>query len=280
MWTNYHSHSSFSDGSNEPEAYVLKALEKGMRAYGFSCHAPIPFEQNWCLRPEKLIPYLHTIRDLKEKYKSQIEIYAGLEIDYIPGKLSVHNFSGLDDMLDYTICSVHYLDYFPDGTACNIDGRPEEFRKGLQSIWNSQAQTAVKRYFSLVQEMLANAAPTIVGHIDKIRMHNKTNPLFDESEDWYLEEAMKTLMVLKKSGSILEINSRGIYKGGFIDPYPSRWWIVEAAKLNIPVTISSDAHRPEEITNKFEEVANLLIHCGYKEQTVMLQGKWQPIPLP
>src|SRR5512133_1678475 len=228
MLTNFHRPTRFSDGSADPVAYVKTAIEEGLTAYGFSCHAPIPFEQKWCLREEDLPVYLETIAALKEEYRNQIELYCGLEIDYIPEKTSVSNFRYLNHQLDYTIGSVHYMDYLEDGTPCNTDGRPEEFKKGLEQIWGNDIRVAVKRYFHLVREMLAYAAPDIVAHIDKIRLHNRDNSLFNPEDTWYRNEISETIERLKKSGSRMETNTRGIYKGGFKEPYPSALFIKAA----------------------------------------------------
>ena len=43
MYTNYHGHCHYCDGQEPPEAYVRAALEQGMRSYGFSSHAPLPY---------------------------------------------------------------------------------------------------------------------------------------------------------------------------------------------------------------------------------------------
>jgi histidinol-phosphatase (PHP family) len=279
MLTNFHSHTRFSDGSAEPAEYAEIAVKRGLAAYGYSCHAPIPFAQNWCMRKENLQNYFANIADLKEAYKNRIELYAGLEIDYIPGHSSVSKFGYLKGTLDYTIGSVHFVDFFPDGTPCNIDGRPDEFKRGLELIWQQDVRMAVKRYFKLVREMLESSPPDIVGHVDKIRMHNRDACLFDPRESWYRNEIMQTIEALKLSGSLLEINTRGIYKGGFDEPYPSSFFIAEAARLGIPVIMNSDAHKPEEITSGFDASRELLIRCGYREQMVLLQNRWQLIPL-
>ena len=39
---NHHAHSHFSDGIKGPEVYLKRAIEEGLKVYGFSDHAPIP----------------------------------------------------------------------------------------------------------------------------------------------------------------------------------------------------------------------------------------------
>jgi len=71
---------------------------------GFSSHAPIPFDCAWTMKKQALEPYIFEINELK-KSNPQIEIYAGLEVDYIPGVTSPGHFQG---QLDYTILQTFY----------------------------------------------------------------------------------------------------------------------------------------------------------------------------
>lgn len=81
--SNYHSHCTFCDGRSHPEDFVRFALSHGFRAYGFSSHSPLPFETNWNMSKDEMPAYLAEIQRLKEKYDGRIELYAGLEIDYL-----------------------------------------------------------------------------------------------------------------------------------------------------------------------------------------------------
>ena len=82
FWTNYHSHSHYCDGVGTLEEQVLGAIEQGVRAFGFSGHSPVFFENEWSMQADKLDEYLTETRLLKEKYAGQIELYTGLEVDY------------------------------------------------------------------------------------------------------------------------------------------------------------------------------------------------------
>ena len=73
---NLHTHSYFCDGKEEPEEYVKQAIELGYHTLGFSSHAPVPFENNFSLKEDKMEEYFSTIRALGEKYKDKINILA------------------------------------------------------------------------------------------------------------------------------------------------------------------------------------------------------------
>ena len=125
--SNYHSHCVFCDGRSPMEEFVHFAIAKGLKRYGFSSHSPLPFDTFWKMRADDLPEYKAEFRRLKEKYAGQIELFLGLEMDYIQDVFSFQDtFYPIDD-LDYLIGSVHYLDRLPDGSFMSIDGSFEKF---------------------------------------------------------------------------------------------------------------------------------------------------------
>src|SRR5690242_19579347 len=97
MWSNYHSHNLYCDGKSTLAEYLDEARATGVARLGFSSHAPLPFPCKWCMREDKLRSYIREIDKLKTAANG-IEIYKGLEIDYVPGVVSARNFVA---MLDY-----------------------------------------------------------------------------------------------------------------------------------------------------------------------------------
>jgi histidinol-phosphatase (PHP family) len=273
MWSNFHTHSKYCDGKGELRDIVAQ-VSKDVVSLGFSSHAPVPFDCAWCMKKEKLEAYLLDITALK-KIRSGPEIYGSLEVDFIPGVISPSDF---EDRLDYTIGSIHFIDQFPDGRQWEIDGLHAKFLEGLEKIFRNNAREAFIRYFELTREMIITSTPTIAGHIDKMKIQNPGNKFFEESESWYRDEVIKTLDVIADAGTILEVNTRGLYQKKSATPYPSPWILELALQKNIPVTLSSDAHHPDDIVNQFEACSMLLLSLGFKELTVLIDGAWQPLP--
>lgn len=277
-WSNFHSHTNFSDGSDVPEAYAREAAAQGLEAYGFSCHAPVPWDLPWCLKMDRLDAYTGEITRLKQLYYNKLTILCALEVDYIPGIISPADRQFTGGPFDYTIGSVHFVDFFSNGLPWDIDGKPEMFEKGLAEIWHNDVKSFVQRYFQLLREMLTQARPRIIGHMDKVRMHNARNHYFSEDEPWYRKEVNHTLEAARASGSIVEINTRGMYRSGFAEPYPSFWILKQMLDMQVPVTLNSDAHKPHEITGKFSEMAGILVSLGYKNMHTLRNGEWQSVP--
>ena len=73
------------------EDYVKTAIEEGFDILGFADHTPQFFPgdyySNFRMRPELLRGYCNTVRELAKKYRDQIQIPLGLEVEYYPSLL-------------------------------------------------------------------------------------------------------------------------------------------------------------------------------------------------
>ncbi|MBN3036249.1 MAG: histidinol-phosphatase [Bacteroidales bacterium] len=262
---NLHTHSHFCDGKEAPEAYVRKAIDLGFHTIGFSSHAPVPFENSFSLPEERVGEYASEIRRLQTEYSDKISVCLGLELDFIPG--ITRNFVYYRHMagLDYAIGGVHLV----KGTAGEglwfIDGAwAEIYDSGLSEVFNGDIRRGVEAYYQQIMEMVSTQRPDIVAHLDKIKMHNRGR-YFSEDEPWYRELVWKTLRCIAGSGCIIEVNTRGIYKKRSPAFYPSPAILEQAYHLGIPVTVSSDAHRPEELDGYLIEAIQVLRDIGFRE---------------
>ena len=273
-WVNYHSHCYYCDGQTAPEAYAQSCKHKGLIAYGFSSHAPLPFPNSWAMDPGRMEDYLQEIGNLKKRFKEDIQIYTGLETDYIPRRVNPQQWKEKYPQIDYVIGSIHFVDEYKDGKPWEIDGAHDVFLKGLEKIFKGDIKAAISRYFELTREMVSNHCPDVVGHLDKIKIQNPGNKFFEEYSPWYQKEVIKTLQCIKKAGTIVEINTRGIYTHKTHNPYPSRWVIEKMLEMNIPLTLSSDAHHPEEVTSHFDRIAYLLLDIGVEKLRIFYNHEW------
>lgn len=272
---NLHTHSNFCDGAGNPVDYVVTAIEKGFQTLGFSSHAPVPFTNNFAIKSEdKLREYCETIRDLQEEYEGRISIYLGLELDYIDG--ITDDFKEIKERcgLDYTIGSVHLVRNGNDDSLWFIDGpKIESYDEGLNKVFSGDVKCAVSAYYDQVNRMLLTQKPDILGHFDKIKMHNNDR-YFREDESWYRELVMDLLDTIVKTGVIPEVNTRGIYKKRCNDLYPGNWILKEMKKKNIPVILSTDAHHPSEIDGYYDEAVKILTDIRFRNLVRFENGSW------
>lgn len=278
--TNYHTHTLFCDGKDSAENFVKAAIEKGFKGIGFSSHAPLEFAADWTMAQKNLDEYVSHISDLKEKYSDKIEILTGLEYDYIDSSVLENHVHAFDSRLDYFILSVHFLGKYDDGTPWSVDGTEDEIKKGIAQTFAGDAKLAATKYFEFLGDGVLKYKPTIVGHADLIKLHNKNNIFFDENESWYQDAAFLLLDKIKEAGSILEINTGGILRNLVDDFYPSAFLIEEAIKKDIPIMVNSDAHSPKDIDGCYEQAFSLLKKLGLKQYHILSKdGKSKILPL-
>jgi histidinol-phosphatase (PHP family) len=272
--TNYHTHTRFCDGNSAPEAYVTEAIKKNFKCLGFSAHAPLPFENAWSLADGDMYAYCRSIQDLKETYRDQLEIYLSLEIDYIPGVSPAFDDLKRRHHLDYVLGAVHLVKNPQGSELWFIDGPPANYDKGLNNIFHGDIHLAVGTYYAQLQEMLQTQKPDMVAHFDKVKMNNRQR-YFQESETWYRDHITKTLEVIAQSKTIVEVNTRGIYTGKCESLYPGTSVLKQCFELNIPVTVSADAHKPSDINSFFAETEKKLKDIGYKSIKIFIGGAWE-----
>lgn len=274
-WPNYHLHTTYCDGKSTIAESVNEISKRRLRSGGISSHAPLPtpIARPWAMPCGELESYVAEIRTQQSQFP-EIELYIGLEVDFVEdliGPKDVHA------QVDYTIGSIHIAGQLDD-TPWEVDMSTALFTRGVVELFSGNYPAAVAHYYRQMQKMLQTSPPSIVGHLDKIKIHNREKMLFDETSKWYREQVMETLKLIAATGVILEINTRGIYQKKTSEPYPSAWIIREAHALKIPVVMSSDAHHTSELHHNFAETARLLQQIGYRELMALKNGVWQPVP--
>jgi histidinol-phosphatase (PHP family) len=246
--TDYHVHSSFSDGRAAPEDYIEPAVAAGLKEIGFSEHLTLFRESlDWSMNASAIEPYLKHINNLSRNVKS-IKVRKGLEVDFFPGKEKEIWSLLKKTKLDYATGSVHYL-----GDSA-VDMGPEFYDgKNIDNLFEI--------YFDLVSAAAASGLFDIIAHCDLIRIYG-FKPSFD------LENLYRNLArSFKVHDVVFEINTNGRNRpvGDF---YPDRKYLRIFREENVPVCVNSDAHIPSRVGQYFDEAYELLKSAGYSEMAV------------
>jgi histidinol-phosphatase (PHP family) len=280
--SNLHTHTCFSDGSDIPEKYCEEAICQGFEILGFSDHGPVSFENTFAIKNGKLEEYINSILQLKEKYsdrKLSPDILLGLEIDYIPGISDSFDIYRKEYTFDYLIGSVHLVKNEDTGKLWFIDGPDRSiYDIGLQEVFQGNIRVAVTAYFHQIQSMILDQTPDIIGHMDKIKMYNQGR-FFSEEDPWYIRLVDETLDMIRNTGCVVEINTRGVYKKRSDTLFPGPEILKKLKLLNIPVTLVSDAHKPHELSLGFDDALKLLKILGFQRTVTMTAEGWKEIPL-
>ena len=274
--TNYHSHCSFCDGRAPLEEFVKEAIRQGFYSYGVSSHAPLPFPTRWTMEWGQMEAYLDEFNNLRQKYADEIELYVGLEIDYLneESNPSVARFTELS--LDYRIGSVHLL-YDAAGEVVDIDCSPAVFKERVDRHFNGDVLRVVRMYFDRLFRMVELGGFDILGHADKMHYNASCYHLGLLDEPWY-EALMKDYFSLVASrGYLVEINTKAYDSLGTFYPNSRYWELMK--EYQIKILVNSDAHYPERINAGRMEALRLLQAKGFATVAELHQGSWREVPI-
>lgn len=245
-----HNHTTLCNhATGTTEEYIQRAIELNIDIFGFSEHAPMNFDEKYRLQLKDKEFYENDVLSLKEKYKNNIEILLGYEVDYLKGDYILSEV--INAKVDYLIGSVHFLNQ--NGDAWGFDN-PEfigEYKnRDIDTIWED--------YFQAIEQMAKYGKFDIVGHLDLIKVFN-----FLPKKD-IKSIAYKALKQIKKSNMVVEINAAG-YRKPVGEQYPSKNLLELCFELNIPITFSSDAHSVDQVGLNYEKASSFAKEIGYSK---------------
>jgi len=229
------------------EEYIERAIELGVEIYGFSEHAPMEFDPKYRLSFEEMQAYEAEILAAKAKYKEQIDIRLGYEVDYLPKYMDERV---LNAKVDYLIGSVHFLDNWGFD---NPEFIKEYENRDLDAIW--------QEYFEAIESMAKSGLFDVVGHLDLIKVFK----FMPKSSIEML--AHPALEAIKAAGMVVEINPAGLRKP-IGEQYPSRNLLEMVYNMGIDITFGSDAHSVEQVGFGYEEVVQLAKEIGFERVVV------------
>jgi len=278
--SNYHSHCTFCDGRSSPEDFLKFAISNGFRAYGFSSHSPLPFETFWNMSATDMPEYLQEIDRLRKKYSDKIEIYAGLEIDYLDETYnpSIPYFRELP--LDYRIGSIHFLPQsleLSEDTMVCVDGPYEEFAHSVEKVYNGDIRGIVRQFYTSTLNMIQAGGFDIVGHMDKIYQNGHRYPGFNFDAGWYKEPFFNCLELIAEKGLMVEINTKNMTRKQQSFPHIQYYSLLR--QMNIPVMVNSDCHFPNLVNDGREAAFSLLKEAGFRSTRELINGKWEDMAI-
>jgi histidinol-phosphatase (PHP family) len=252
MRVDLHNHTTLCNhATGTINEYIQRAIELEVDIYGFSEHAPMYFDPYYRLSFENMKQYEQEILTYKEKYKDNIQILLGYEVDYLKGYIDDRVIKNRD--VDYLIGSVHFLDKWGFD---NPEFIGEYKNRDIDDIW--------QEYFDTIEAMAKTGYFNIVGHLDLIKVF-KYLPQKDIKVI-----AQKALKAIKEANMVIELNGAGLRKP-IKELYPSKELLEMVYEFNIPITFSSDAHSIEQIGFGYEKAITLAKSIGYTKAVTFKQ---------
>jgi len=241
-FSDFHLHSALSDGVDEPEEIIKRAIEKGMPRLGFSEHSYAPYYADFSLSEEGQKNYIAYISTLKEKYKDKIKLYCGIEQEY-------YSFTSVEGF-DYVIGSVHHLEL--GGEYYAMDWKPECIIEAAEKHFGGDVLSVAEEYFRTVSTVYEQTKCDIIGHFDLVCKMNEKYFLFDAGSERYKKAWRSAADALLCCGKPFEINTGAIARGNKTVPYPSPEICRYLAERGAKFVLSSDSHSKENLCYEFD----------------------------
>ncbi|HWP81582.1 MAG TPA: histidinol-phosphatase HisJ [Bacteroidota bacterium] len=248
MIVDYHTHTSLcKHAEGNVEAYVQRAIEFGFDEIGCSEHIPMPngFDGEHRMELSTYYDmYAPMVTEAREKYRKQITVKRGIEADYFAGTQDwVRGFVEENDF-DYVLGSVHFLGDWGFDQIVFVHKYEEQ-----------NVNDVYKEYFSTVKRAAQSGLFDIIAHFDLVKKFGH-RPSKDMREVLW-----ETLKVIRDHDLCVEINTSGLRKP-VAEIYPSVQILEMIRDLKIPLTLGSDAHKPEDVGRDFDTALELIERYG------------------
>ena len=260
-----HMHSEFCPhGTNDKmELYIKEGISKGLYEMSFTEHMPMidgfykdkEFLKECAPDIKNIEKYFKEVVRLKEKYKNDIKINIGLEVDYIEDyeKSTEELLRKYIGLMDDGILSVHFLKYNDKYYPIDIIENFEELLRecgSLEKIYNLYFETVIKS----MKSGIGKGTLKRIGHPTLIRIFNKKYPIKYEN----IKLITEMVDTMKEEGYQCDINTAGLRKEfcGEIYPY------IEVLKLiidnKIECVLGSDSHESKDVGFGIDYINNLI----------------------
>jgi histidinol-phosphatase (PHP family) len=199
--------------------------------------------------------------------REHTDLRLGIEADFVPGAEDrTANLLQARDF-DYVVGSVHFM----RGGAVDMDD---------YSVWDSgsSVEEIWLRYFQTVGEAARSGLFDIAAHPDLVKYWSHARPPASGLSAGpptagrrpegdlrrYYEPAVEGIA---EGGIAVEVSTAGLRKpAGEI--YPARGFLEMCVDAGVPVALSSDAHRPEDVGADYDQALELLASVGVSELCV------------
>lgn len=256
------------------DLYLKRALQLGIKEVGIVDHL-YRFEEtkgyfeNYMLLEEReevgkiqrqwldqvmtqnMAQFVSCIERAKEKWMQHgIALKLGLECDYfVGGEQELQSLiEGYD--WDFLIGSVHFI----DGWGFDNPALQHRFQ-------HFEPEMLYNQFFETVEQMILSKQFDFIAHLDNLKVFNYRVQNQGFMHAWY-ERIAKAL---KEADVATEINSGLYYRYPVQESCPSPSFLRVLTAHQIPMTLSSDAHYPDDLGSFVTDNANQLKQLGVTE---------------
>lgn len=189
---------------------------------------------------------------LKQKYKAQVELLVGFEIESCTGSVSFVDHIIETYKPDYIVGSIHHV------SDMMIDFSSEEYEKAVH--YHEGIEELYCAYFDQQLEMIERFQPSVIGHFDLIRIFD---PAYMETMELpsVVERITRNLKAIRSADLILDFNMAGFDKPGG-EPYPKQSILHAAKSMGISLVPGDDSHGVKMVGRHYEKGLERLVEAG------------------
>ena len=218
-------------------------------------------EKWWTERGDQTLhEYTDLVRDAAAR---GLPVRLGIEADYFPGAEGAIRMVLAQAPFDYAIGSVHWIG--PWGFDL----------LGVEGLWDGRDVDAMYReYFALLGRAARSGLFQIMAHPDLIKVMGHRPSAALDLEALYAEVAE----VFAAADVAVEVSTAGFRKP--VDElYPAPGLLRACFRRGVPLSLASDAHRPEDVGLDFDQAVAFARDCGYREVSTFADGRRRALPL-
>jgi histidinol-phosphatase (PHP family) len=197
--------------------------------------------------------------------RESTDLRLGVEADFVPGAEDrMANLLEARDF-DYVVGSVHFL---REG-AVDMDD---------YSVWDTAAggghsvEEVWLRYFQMVAESARSGLFDIIAHPDLVKYWSPADPAHPEHSERRAEGDLRryyepVVEAFADADVAVELSTAGLRKPAG-EMYPAPAFLAMCVEADVPIALSSDAHRPEDVGADYPRALELLDDLGVRELCV------------
>lgn len=271
-----HQHGPFTGDGPEPgvypdgyiESYVAKVAARGIDELCFTEHlyrcvesAPalgrfweremmteLSEQTERFVREDRTLSLERYVQAVVGAKDSGLPVLLGLEVDFFPETIGEVLELIEPYPWDLLIGSVHWI----GGWSLDHPEAVHEFmRRGVRQAYED--------YFSIEAQLAGSGSVDVLAHVDLVKVlgHRLDTPP--------LEMYHKVVEGASRSGTAVEINTSGL-EAPIGEMYPSPAFLEMFHAAGVPITLGSDAHRPEDAGRGLDSAIALARDVGYETQ--------------
>ncbi|MGF7046454.1 histidinol-phosphatase (PHP family) [Paenibacillus sp. DS2015] len=204
--------------------------------------------------------YLSGMRNAAKFYE---ELSIGVEADYFPGSQEKLKALLQPYQLDYVIGSVHFHEGWKFDNA------------DTQSQFESYDLTLLyKQHYQTVIEAIHSGLFQFMAHLDHIKVFS--HPLTDTELNEHYNDVAAALAIADVA---TEINTGQAYRDPLKEISPGVSFLTILKEYEVPITLASNAHFPDELGTMLDDAVQLAIQAGYEEIVYFKNRQRLTLPL-